>query len=50
MKDAAFQVIATLLSDEVQTELSKNGKMSILANNQIQQCSARQSPNSPAKT
>jgi multiple sugar transport system substrate-binding protein len=35
-KDEAFQAIAYLLSDEVQTELSRNLRMSVLKNRKIQ--------------
>lgn len=34
-KDAAFLVIETLLSDEVQLNLAKNGKMSVLSNDAV---------------
>lgn len=35
-KDAAFQAIAYLLSDEAQTEMSRNLKMSVLKDNRVQ--------------
>lgn len=36
VKDAAFRVIEVILSEEVQTILSRNGKMSVLKNQNIQ--------------
>ncbi|MDB5084088.1 MAG: hypothetical protein JWN30_974, partial [Bacilli bacterium] len=36
-KDEAFEVIATILSDAVQTDLSKNGKMTVLKDPAIKQ-------------
>ncbi|MDB5084419.1 MAG: hypothetical protein JWN30_1305 [Bacilli bacterium] len=36
-KDAAFMVIQTILSDEVQLDFAKNGKMSVLKNDQVVQ-------------
>jgi multiple sugar transport system substrate-binding protein len=35
-KDAAFQIIEVLLSDEVQTMISRNGKVSVLKDRKIQ--------------
>ncbi|MDQ1912599.1 extracellular solute-binding protein [Paenibacillus sp. GD4] len=37
VKDAAFQVIETILSDEVQLELARNAKMSILSSEVVKQ-------------
>ncbi|MDF2715514.1 MAG: family 1 extracellular solute-binding protein [Paenibacillus sp.] len=36
-KEAAFQVIETLLSDEVQTDLSRYARVSVLKNDKVQQ-------------
>lgn len=50
VKDAAFQVIETVLSDEVQLELARNAKMSVLASEIVKQEYGRGIPEFAGKT
>ncbi|WP_079909521.1 ABC transporter substrate-binding protein [Paenibacillus sp. 32352] len=49
-KDAAFLVIETILSDEVQLNMARNGKMSVLANEQVKQEFGKGIPEFAGKT
>lgn len=50
VKDAAFLVIQTVLSDEVQLDLARNGRMSVLKNDQVKQEFGKGIPEFAGKT